>query len=34
MSKDTNKKRGDHKLSLPMKKRRGKPCFFCENHVE
>jgi small subunit ribosomal protein S18 len=32
MSKDT--KRGDHKLSLPMKKRRGKPCYFCENHVD
>jgi small subunit ribosomal protein S18 len=32
MSKDT--KRGERKTPLPLKKRRGKPCFFCENHLE
>ncbi|MDR1998250.1 MAG: 30S ribosomal protein S18 [Candidatus Margulisbacteria bacterium] len=31
MSKDT--KRGERKTPLPLKKRRGKPCFFCENHL-
>jgi len=32
MSKET--KRGERKTPLPLKKRRGKPCFFCENHLE
>ena len=31
MSKET--KRGERKTPLPLKKRRGKPCFFCENHL-
>ncbi|MDR2428790.1 MAG: 30S ribosomal protein S18 [Candidatus Margulisbacteria bacterium] len=34
MSKDTKNKKSEHKLPLPMKKRRGKPCYFCENHLE
>ena len=34
MSKDTKRGGDFSKTPLPLKKRRGKPCFFCENKVE